>query len=64
MNVTTPDKGKAPRGSTKVPNAPKTPTRTFRCPTDIWEAAKAQAAEDGVTVTDVLISALLNYIED
>lgn len=47
-----------------MPNAPKTPTRTFRCPDDLWQKAKEQAAEDGITVTEVLISALISYTED
>ena len=47
-----------------MPNVPKTPTRTFRGPTDLWQRAKDKAAEQGVTVTDVLIKALVLYVED
>lgn len=47
-----------------MPNAPKTPTRTFRCPDHIWNAAKAKAADEGVTVTDVLIDALRKYLRN
>lgn len=47
-----------------MPNAPKTPTRTFRCPTDLWEAAKDKAAVEEKTVTEVLIKALNAYVAD
>lgn len=46
-----------------MPNAPKTPTRTFRCPDALWAAAKERAARDGLTVTDVLIAALSQYVD-
>lgn len=47
-----------------MPNAPKTPTRTFRCPDDLWEAAKDKAAVESRTVTDVLIKALKDYVAE
>lgn len=47
-----------------MPNAPKTPTRTFRCPDDLWEAAKDKASVEGCTVTDVLITALKDYVKE
>lgn len=47
-----------------MPKPLKTPTRTFRCADDIWNAAKEKAHADGMTLTDVLITALLSYIED
>jgi hypothetical protein len=47
-----------------VPNAPKTPTKTFRCPDDLWNPAKAKAASEERTVTDVLIKALQEYVKD
>jgi hypothetical protein len=47
-----------------VPNAPKTPTRTFRCPDELWDAAKDKAAVEERTVTDVLIKALNAYVAD
>jgi hypothetical protein len=47
-----------------VPNAPKTPTRTFRCPDELWEAAKDKAAVEERTVTDVLLKALREYVAD
>ena len=47
-----------------MPNAPKTPTRTFRCPEDLWQKAKEKAADTGLTVTDILLAALINFVED
>ena len=47
-----------------MPNAPKTPTRTFRCPDDLWAAAKDKAAVEEITVTDVLIQALKDYVAE
>ena len=47
-----------------MPNAPKTPTRTFRCPDDLWARAKQKSAESGVTVTDVLIEALVAFVDE
>ena len=41
-----------------MPNAPKTPTRTIRVSTELWDKVKAKAAEDKRTVTDVIIEAL------
>ena len=46
------------------PNQPATPNRTVRIPDELWEAAKRKAAEDGVTVTDVIIRALTRYVRD
>lgn len=47
-----------------VANAPKTPTKTFRCPDELWQRAKERAREEGLTVTDVLISALITFVEE
>jgi len=46
-----------------MPNAPKTPTRTIRVSDELWSSVKDKAAEDGRTVTDVIISALKVYVE-
>lgn len=46
-----------------MPNAPKTPTRTIRVSTELWEAVKAKAASEKRTVTDVIIKALKYYLE-
>lgn len=45
-----------------MPNQPKTPQRTIRVTSDVWEAAKTRAAERGETVTDVLVRALREYV--
>jgi hypothetical protein len=45
-----------------MPNLPKTPTRTIRVAPELWSAVKEKAAIEGRTVTDVIISALKDYI--
>lgn len=45
-----------------MPNQPKTPTRNVRVGDELWQAAKARAAERGETVTDVLVRALKRYV--
>lgn len=47
----------------RVPNQPKTPMHSFRCPDELWDAAKAKADERGETVTDVLRKALERYVK-
>ena len=47
-----------------MPNAPKTPTRTIRIADDLWFKIQAKAAEDGVTVTSLVILALYNFLAD
>lgn len=44
-----------------VPNAPKTPIRSFRIPDAIYQAAQAKAAEKGETLTAVVQRALDRY---
>ena len=39
-----------------------TPIRPVRVPDELWEAAKATAAERGETVTAVLLRALNEYV--
>lgn len=46
----------------RVPNAPKTPMKSFRIPDDIYRAAQAKAAENGETLTDVVRRALAEYV--
>jgi hypothetical protein len=41
-----------------------TPTRTIRVSDSIWNAAKEKAAKEGHTVTDVVIAALEEFIEE
>ena len=45
-----------------MPNAPKTPTRTIRVSQELWTAVKDKAQIDGRTVTDVIVTALKEYI--
>ena len=47
-----------------VPNQPKTPTRSFRIPDDIYVPAVEKAQAEGRTLTDVVRDALLDYIDD
>lgn len=46
-----------------MPNAPKTPTRTFRCSDELWEALKVKAAEYNLTATDVLIGSIQQFLD-
>lgn len=39
-----------------------TPPRSMRIPNDLWEAAKAKAAREGRTVTDVVVERLRRYV--
>jgi hypothetical protein len=52
-----------PATLTRVPNAPKTPLRSFRIPDELYEAAQATAAEKGETVSDVIRKALEKYVK-
>ena len=47
-----------------MPNAPKTPTRTLRVDDELWQAVQEQARIDGVTVTSIIIDALLAYLKN
>jgi hypothetical protein len=44
------------------PATGQTPTRGIRVPTDLWDAAKAKAAAEGRTVTEVIVSFLRWYV--
>jgi len=46
-----------------MPNAPKTPTRTIRVSNDLWTVVKDKAEIDGRTVTDVIVTALKEYVK-
>ena len=46
----------------RVPNAPRTPLRNVRVSDELWQAAQAQAAENGETVSDVVRRALERYV--
>jgi hypothetical protein len=45
-----------------MPNQPKTPSRAVRVPDVLWDAARDRAAQDGRTVTSVIIEALRAYV--
>jgi hypothetical protein len=42
-----------------MPNAPKTPVRNVRVDDELWHAVQEQAKADGITVTSIIIDALL-----
>ena len=44
------------------PKTGQTPIRNIRVPDGVWEAAKAKAAAEGRTITDVIAAALRRYI--
>lgn len=48
----------------RVPNQEATPRRTVRVPDELWEAAKRKAADEGETITDVVVRALTRYVRD
>jgi predicted HicB family RNase H-like nuclease len=45
----------------RMPNAPKTPQRTFRIPDEVYKAAQVKAAEKGESLSDVVRKALERY---
>jgi hypothetical protein len=47
-----------------VANQPKTPKHGVRVPDDIWNAAVRKAADEGTTVTAVIIDALIRFLRD
>lgn len=48
---------------TLMPNAPKTPLRSFRIPDEVYKAAQSKAAEKGESVSDVVRRALERYVK-
>lgn len=48
----------------RVPNVPKTPKHGVRVPDDLWRAVKIKAHDNGETITDVIIRALVRYLRD
>ena len=46
-----------------VPNQPKTPMHSFRCPHDLWRAAYAASKELDTTITAELQRALRNLVK-
>lgn len=47
-----------------APNQPATPNRTIRVPDELWEAARRKAADEGTTVTEVILKALERFLRD
>ena len=47
-----------------MPNQPATPHRSVRVPDELWEAAKRAAADNGETLTDVILRALKRYVRE
>jgi hypothetical protein len=43
--------------------ATHTPPRSVRVPDELWDAAKAKAAAEGRTITDVVVAALRRYVK-
>lgn len=52
-----------PTTVSRVPNQPKTPMHSFRCPDELWEAAKATADKRGESVAEVLRKTLERYVK-
>lgn len=48
----------------RVPNQPKTPIRGVRVPDELWDAARAKAADEKESVSDVVRRALEAYVKD
>lgn len=44
------------------PATGKTPLRNIRVPDELWNAAKAEAQEEGRSLTDVIVSDLHRYV--
>lgn len=44
------------------PATGKTPLKNIRVPQDLWDAAKEEAAAEGRTLTDVILSDLHRYV--
>jgi uncharacterized protein (DUF1778 family) len=47
-----------------VPNQPATPIRTYRAPDELYEAVQRAAADNGETVTDVILRAFERYVRE
>lgn len=44
-----------------MPNQPKTPTRNFRIPDDVYKAALKKASDDGQSLSEVVREFLVRY---
>lgn len=47
----------------RVPNAPKTPLKSFRIPEELYRAAQQKAADRGETLSEVVRAALERYVK-
>ena len=49
----------------RVPNQPKTPHHSFRCPDELWEAGKEKASQVGnLSLSEVLRAFLRFYVDE
>lgn len=46
-----------------MPNKPKTPLHSFRCPDELWDAAKAKAEERGENWSEELRKMVERYVK-
>lgn len=49
---------------TPMPNAPRTPLKSFRIPEDLYREAQQIAADEGISVSDVVRKALERYVKN
>ena len=56
--------GTSADGDGVCPNQPATPNRTVRIPDELWEAARAKAEAEGVTLTEIIRRALERFLRD
>lgn len=47
----------------RVPNQPKTPLHSFRCPDELWQSAKDAAAANDEVLAEVLRKYLERYVK-
>jgi hypothetical protein len=48
----------------RSPNGTRRPPRSVRVDDDLWNAAKVKARERDETISDVIVRALTEYVED
>lgn len=58
-----PDAQPRPTTVRSVPNKPKTPLHSFRCPDELWDAAKAKAEERGDNLSEELRKMVERYVK-
>lgn len=46
----------------RVPNAPKTPLKSFRIPPDLYDEAKRYAVKRGTSLSEVVRAALEQFV--